>query len=503
MYTKNMPIEAVIRNRLTRIIYPFPEEMPAYFSYLTHNYRFKPAYKSGGWDGTKCLLRGSKVSTGLFLALKDKIAKDGGFEWDLFDYREPCQFHEGPVEGPDGFEIRPYQRESVEAMMANSKTGGILLNATGTGKTVIAGLYFRKLIGSGVFIVDELTLLDQAKSAIESVIEEPVGIIGKGIFEPKRVTVATVQTLGLHQDKELYRAWGATLETAIVDELHDMLNKRQEGVLNTFRPKAVFGITATLDMRKEHIRYEALALCGDVIYTYKYDQGVKDGYLTQGVVIGADMVRASRISATDLEELEPKAIHRICYDAQIVEDIQRSTRTAEIAREAVKRGYSVILLAERLAHLNYLSDELSDVPHQIVWGGRNASERKSLKTRFEAEKIRLLIANKVFKKGIDIKVLNLIIDAAGGASANDAIQKFGRGVRMTSGKQGLIYIDIGERSGTLGKNYLSGATKTRRKALKTLKVPIIEMRLKEGACAILDAAERAVSRIKPKQSKLF
>src|SRR5438105_1362935 len=89
---------------------------------------------------------------------------------------------------------RPYQKEAVEAMIKASSNGGLILAATGVGKTFLAAEYMRRLDGMSVFIVDELALLEQSRRALEAALGEKVGVVGRSEFDPRRVTVATVQT---------------------------------------------------------------------------------------------------------------------------------------------------------------------------------------------------------------------------------------------------------------------------------------------------------------------
>jgi superfamily II DNA or RNA helicase len=78
----------------------------------------------------------------------------------------------------------------------------------------------------------------------------------------------------------------------------------------------------------------------------------------------------------------------------------------------------------------------------------------------------------VFKKGVDIKRVDLIINASGKPSVNDAIQIFGRGVRTHKDKDGFICIDIYDfdsRDKERGKrkNWLHKAAKRRMRALRS------------------------------------
>jgi superfamily II DNA or RNA helicase len=487
-----MRVSVKLRNRRASLSWPFPDDLPAYFSYTVPNYRFMPAFKLGDWDGTRCLMEGSRVPTGLFLAMKDKIAEEAKIRWKIKDLRRFPEFYVVPNEAP-GFKVRPYQNDAVEAMIAASNSGGILLNATGTGKTLIAGLYFRRLVGRAVFVVDELTLLEQAREELKAVIGEEVGIVGKSQFKPKRITVATIQTLRMHAETELFQAWAERLEVMIVDELHIMLNRRQEEVIALFRPKAVFGLTATLEIEKEDVKYKAFALCGPVIFQYGYSSGVSQGFLTPGVVVGADLKRSSSRIAEEEGEGLGHVRYMGSYHRDIVFSKTRNDFIADLARAGVERGYMVVVLVERVAHLEELASRLDDLPHDVVWGGRAVEERVKAKKKFEKEKIRLILANKVFKKGVNLKKISMMIDAASMKNKNDAVQKYGRGVRLADQKNGLLYFDIGER-GRAKDNLFVKATRDRRAALAALGVPVESVRLRLGAEEVLNVAERLLAR---------
>ena len=51
---------------------------------------------------------------------------------------------------------------------------------------------------------------------------------------------------------------------------------------------------------------------------------------------------------------------------------------------------------------------LEDIPHRLAYGEKKVIERKVAIKDFDESKIRLIIANQVFKKGITIKKVNTI-----------------------------------------------------------------------------------------------
>lgn len=471
---------------------PELELIKPYFQYRMKGYQFTPAYRNG-WDGYIKFLRNGRVPTGLFLTLRQMLEDEGLARFHVFDERIRPRFNSMYLdrikEGKT--KLFPFQVECVLEMVKRSRTGGIVLNATGSGKTFIAAAYFRALRGRGLFIVDERTLMRQAKDEIESFLNERVGILGDSVQDIRRVTVATVQSLALYQNAQCTRKLVAARELVMVfDELHLALNKRTFDVSDYYAPLACFGLTATLEWNKVDVQLQAAALCGPIIYRYRYQEGRAENRLAKGVVMGVDVRR-------DIVTREPDQTYADHYRESIVNSKRRNVAIVELVKEAVRRGKYVIVLVERVAHVAKLAKRLQGVPVEVVFGGKKTHERLKAKDRFEAGQLKVLIANRVFKKGINLKRADFIIDAAAMKNRNDPQQKFGRGVRLFAGKRGLIYIDIGDvsRSGLEDMNPWQAGTEIRRKALADLGVQIKVRTWKPGAAAsVLDTAEKMLRR---------
>src|SRR5205085_5207345 len=174
-------------------------KLKKFFRYRTKDCEFKYSYIKGTWDGYRCLLNNGAVPTGLFLETCPEISKQ--FNITIKDRRRfPC-FREVITSEKE----RPYQKEAVEAMIKASSNGGLILAATGVGKTFLAAEYMRRLDGMSVFIVDELALLEQSRRALEAALGEKVGVVGRSEFDPRRVTVATVQTLARNKTRSDFK----------------------------------------------------------------------------------------------------------------------------------------------------------------------------------------------------------------------------------------------------------------------------------------------------------
>lgn len=464
-------VKVVVTNRLTRLFPPYPkDEIRDYFRYHPKGYIFSPKYRFGGWDGYLNLMQRSLVGTGLFLHLYQKIEQDLDLTFDIEDTRVFPDFSSFTRHS-----ARAFQNVTVDAMIAASNMGGLILNATASGKTSVAAMYFSRLEGNACFVVDELGLLSQARKEISVVLQEEVGEIGHGIWNPKRITTATVQSLHIQREKPRFASWAATLEAVIIDEFHTQLNRRNFDTVAAIFPKAVFGLTATLNLRQKDIQLRAYSIAGPVIHQYPLARGVKEGYLTPGLCISVETVTALPIDPKDyLEE----------YDVCITQNLDRNDIIVGIAKACLDLGKHVIILVERLEHIRKLHFALTQVPHKMIFGGRKVAKREEIQEQFGTGEVRLIIANKVFKKGISINRVDAIIDGAALSSKNDTIQKFGRGVRLCNGKDGLLYFDVSDLPAPYQKqkNRFAKAARSRFNALKKIKVPQVQVSSWKMSC---------------------
>ena len=383
------------------------------------------------------------------------------------------------------FENRTYQSRMVESMVVASNTGGIVLMVTGGGKTFSVGQFLRRLDAPACFVVDELSLMDQAVVELNGALKpEMVGMVGDSEFNPQRVTVATIQSLHRHRTDPKFLKWFRKLDILIIDEVHLALNRRNLDVVQIAQPKAVFGLTATLELEKPHVRMPAVALCGPVIFEYSMSEGIRDKVLTKGAAVqvlfrdpltGAAPGYRSK-DAKGKEIFIPPNHPMADYRWRISLNSARNGCIETIVREAIGRGRKVIVLVEQLRHLNALSQRLHDIPHELMSGAVERSLRGDAKAAMDNGSVSLILATRVFGKGVNIKKCDCLVDGTASPGRNGVIQRFGRGVRVALNKDSLLYIDIADVG-----NRFEGAGKSRRQALEELGVGVSSVEWKGNA----------------------
>jgi superfamily II DNA or RNA helicase len=492
---KKTIVNVLLRNRVATFVTSGDviDRLNEILRFRVGGWQYTPAAKYRGWNGyIRMITRFGNVGAGLFVAMKEKMEREADVEFVVKDERQ-CPEIAWEIHGAIEEQVRGYQRDCFEKMIAASNMGGLILNATGTGKTFIAGIYCKALKGNALFVVDELTLLKQAQAEITKVMGEEVGEIGNSIFDPQRVTVGTIQTIHRHRFDKKFTPWARQLHVIILDEMHLALARRNLETIKAFAPAVVFGLTATLELKKKIVAMKAYELAGPVIFEYPLQQGVKEGFLSKGIAISVRVrndVTKEKIKGNWYQRRRLAMLrYPQEYSSIIVEGEDRNAIICQLVGEAYSRGKYIIVLVERIKHLLSLSQELTNlIPHEVVYGDKKVYQRQLSTLKFEAGVTRVILTNKVFKKGVNIKRVDVIIDGAGMKSRNDAVQKYGRGVRMCEEKAGLIYFDIADVG-----NRFEDAGKSRAMALKKIGVPVFKVSSELGAEKIISMAETKLS----------
>lgn len=162
-------------------------------------------------------------------------------------------------------ELRPYQREAIEATHSHWRewTRELLVMATGTGKTYTAKCIMEDRLshGSVLFMAHRDELIEQAASTFGD-----AGRIKGPVTDIKPITVGSVQTLA---NRPRYDGFG----TIVIDEAHHAVSESYQRILAQYPDAKVLGLTATPDRKGLGKVFEGVA------YEYGLRRAVQDGYL--------------------------------------------------------------------------------------------------------------------------------------------------------------------------------------------------------------------------------
>jgi len=360
------------------------------------------------------------------------------------DYRD-TEVYKNKVDMPDKlnvpFDLYGFQKVSVEELIKNR--WGIIEVGTGGGKTVIAAEAIRQLGLKTLFIIDNKDLLMQTKREYEEMLGVKCGIVGMGHRDwDKPIVLATIQTLAKH-----CASFASKLEQfplVIYDETHIIASKSFETVskyLCNTKYRFGFSATAKRDDGNDNIIY---AHTGTVVYRRRAQDLITDGVLVDPQAVFYKY--GSTIQVSDNWQNE--------YADGIVDSDLRNQTVKNIAEHYIKKGKQVMILTKMIRHGEWFNKNIEG--SELIYGKTDDELRVDILDKFKAGEFNILIGNlKIFNKGINIKNLDVLINAAGNAGDVLTVQTIGRVLRKNPGKTEAHYIDFMDAGEYLMKHSLS------------------------------------------------
>ena len=351
-----------------------------------------------------------------------------------------------------GLELRPYphQEQVLEALATEREVHGrhrnLVVAATGTGKTVMAALDYRRLIRDAderglslLFVAHRSEILTQSlRTYREALADGDFGELYVSGARPERWrhVFASIQSLGAYG---LDRIAPDHFDVVVVDEFHHAAAASYRRLLEHLRPRELLGLTATpersdgLDVRTyfgDRIAYELRlwdALAADLLVPFHYF-GLADD--------------------VDLTSIEWK---RGAYDVEGLERLYtgNDARAAKILRELRDKVTDVTNMRAlgfcvSVAHAEYMARVFREagVPALAVSGETSPSARADAISRLRRREVNALFAADLFNEGLDVPEMDTVLFLRPTQSATIFLQQLGRGLRRTHGKAVLTVLDF-------------------------------------------------------------
>jgi superfamily II DNA or RNA helicase len=231
-------------------------------------------------------------------------------------------------------------------------------------------------------------------------------------------------------------------DVVMVDEAHHVV--RPDGVyaqiLSTMLAPIRLGFTATVPTKQESV-LTMEGLLGPVIAEQTIEEAAELEILARPKI--------SLLSPQKNQRVRDLRKYADAYEAGIVDNRQRNRLIAETAKNYVDEGKTVLILVTRLEHgdnLQTILEEHLDVPTDFVEGKTDSDMREQIKTAMIEKEQKCVIATAVWREGINIPSLDVVINACGGKSEIMTLQAIGRGLRKTDNKDEVIIVDFIDRS---------------------------------------------------------
>lgn len=397
--------------------------------------------------------RGGKFLTGLIPRIENYCRAQGiPFEYDR---PEPLRASSDPI--LPGIIFREDQNRLLQEVAKHQR--GIIKSPTGSGKTCLAGAICSMWPKSNIlFLCHTIDLLTQSYDEfIKWGLEGPIMLGGKSkqAFNwdaGRNIVVATLQTF-INYDLASHSDY---FDIIILDECHHLSKSKNQSsqIFNQSLAPIRIGLTATPPDEKE--RKEVLTLegfIGPIIGEFTREEAIKAGIIARPIINLIPVPFYEEIAdlripddPTDPKTLDHAPSYRDFYQKGIIENRARNRLILTEAYKSIQIGESVlILIATVVDHGLILQDMARDIFNleiPFVYGETKKDIRKQMIQDLEDKKILCLIANVIFKEGINIRSLNHVINAAAQAKERATLQRIGRGQRATDTKKTVKITDF-------------------------------------------------------------
>lgn len=414
----------------------------------TKGAHFMPTVMEGKWDGRRHLFYkdGCTFPKGIMRRVKSLLREAGYKVMKTKDLRKRVhgEVDLGRVSKNmlADVTLRPDQLRVIRAALEEGC--GLLHVATGGGKTADAAAIIKALVEKRcLFLVHTKQLLKQARTEIArflGTIEEYIGVIGDGQFDPKHITVATVQSLSRvngDAQKKIVAKYLKTIELLILDETHHASAKTFYRLVQRIDAPWRFGLSGTPFGLADGKGLMVEAAFGPVIVK------VSNQELGDLGVNARPTIHLVEITEPVLEEgLDWQSV----YKEGIVNNAYRNDAIVQCVEEFTKRKFPTLILVRELWHGDNLCELLRalKIKHAFVHGQMPTDEVERQKARLTEGAIGTLIASPIFGEGVDVPAIRALIVADGGQSTAKVLQGIGRGLRRKKGDNRLDVVDFSD-----------------------------------------------------------
>lgn len=322
--------------------------------------------------------------------------------------------------------------KNLQKLRLLRETKGLIISATGTGKTYLAALDVKNYNPKRfLFVAHREQILKKSLDSFHKVLggdkKTNYGILsGNTKNTDAKYLFATVQTLSKAENLNQFKR--DEFDYILIDEAHHVGSKIYGKLLDYFTPDFLLGMTATPERSDDKNIYELFdynvpyeirlqeALEEEMLVPFHYI-GVSD-YTYNGEVIDDNTNLKYLVSEERVKYVVEQSKY-YGYDGDVLHGlvfVSRKEEADEIAKLLTKNGY----------------------PSQMLSGEDSQEQREQAIEKLKNGELTYLVTVDIFNEGIDIPFINQVIMMRKTESVIVFVQQLGRGLRKAQGKEYLI-----------------------------------------------------------------
>lgn len=359
----------------------------------------------------------------------------------------PGQYEINSIENALKIQPNKMQQTALKEIESLRKSGvdkGLVISATGTGKTYLAAFDVRRFAPKRMlFIVHREQILNKAKEDFKKVLggyDHEFGILsGTNKQTDAKYLFATIQTIS--KDENLTYFDKEAFDYILIDEVHKAGAHSYLKVIDYFKPKFLMGMTATPERTDDFNIYELFNY--NIAYEIRLQEALEEDMLCPFHYYGV----------TDIEYYG-----ELIDDSTILSKLVTEERVNHMIEKINYYGFSGesvkgLIFCSRKEEAEKLSSALNEKGFRTValTGDHSQEERALRVTELEEGLLDYILTVDIFNEGIDIPSINQVIMLRQTQSSIVFIQQLGRGLRKHHSKEFVTIIDF---IGNYKNNYL-------------------------------------------------
>ena len=348
-----------------------------------------------------------------------------------------------------------YQQEILDKLDAERSVRGYTRNlvvaATGTGKTVISALDYKRFRRQNpgkpcrlLFVAHREEILRQSLYTFRAVLKDAnFGEMFVGSFRPESIDNLFISIQTFNSQDFTEKTSPDFYDYIVVDEFHHAAAPTYQKLLDYYQPKILLGLTATPERMdgKSILSYFNNRIAAEIRLPEAIDRKLLCPFQYFGVTDTVDLDQlkwsAGGYDRSELSNLytlsgmvaKRRADHVVSSLLKYVTDID----------DVKGLGFCVTV-----EHAQFMSDYFNEhgIPSIFLTGKSPDEERQTAKKKLIDGEIRFIFVVDIYNEGVDIPEVNTVLFLRPTESLTIFLQQLGRGLRLAENKECLTVLDF-------------------------------------------------------------
>lgn len=354
-------------------------------------------------------------------------------------------------------DIQPYsyQQEILDKLEAERTVRGYTRNlvvaATGTGKTVISALDYKRFRRQNpgkpcrlLFVAHREEILKQSLYTFRAVLKDAnFGELFVGSSRAEGIDNLFLSIQTFNSQDFTTKTTPEFYDYIVVDEFHHAAAPTYQKLLEYYQPKILLGLTATPERMdgKSILPYFNNRIAAEIRLPEAIDRKLLCPFQYFGVTDTVDLDKL-KWSAGGYDKGELSRIYTLSgIAANRRADLVVSSLLKYVTDIDAVKGLGFCVSIEHAEFMaNYFNTH--GIPSMFLTGKSPDEERKAAKTMLVSGRVRFIFVVDIYNEGVDIPEVNTVLFLRPTESLTIFLQQLGRGLRLAEDKECLTVLDF-------------------------------------------------------------